>query len=322
MGWKPHQGSGRRLTKKEKKERKKKQIHLKAYGCQLPPDVARRRRVSLSSDGEETEDEDSTQLFAPDDIPTFIVKPKTNTFGIGYSGLLDREDSSKTQRGFVLFEPTLSLTDKKKKLQIAGWYFVYAFISQWSFVRFWYFIGHRIIYCIVQSFSGQAFGVGAFENEDEDIYARDDLSRYDFELGGAPKKKQSTQALLALPSSDLLEGFIRPTQSEDVPKVFPVPYLPRDFVPIHRSQKSRFDVKPRTETEKGRHDLNAYQRATILHEVLDMTGEPLDTHIERTEIKLEKKPTADEIVAQALAQIRKTVKKIDHLKLQNAYIDI
>lgn len=122
MGWKPHQGSGQRLTKREKKERKKKQVHMKAYGCQLPPDAARsRRRASLSSDGEDSEEEDSTQLFAPDDVPTFIVKPKTNTFGLGYSGLLDREDSSTVQRGFVLFEPTLSLTDKKKKLQIAGY---------------------------------------------------------------------------------------------------------------------------------------------------------------------------------------------------------
>ena len=120
MGWKPHQGSGRRLTKKEKKERKKKQEHLKAYGCELPSDSARRGRLTLTSDGEDTEDEDSAQLFAPDDVPTFIVKPKTNTFGLGYSGLLGHQDSSTVQRGFVLFEPTLSLTDKKKKLQIAG----------------------------------------------------------------------------------------------------------------------------------------------------------------------------------------------------------
>ena len=28
MGWKPHQGSGQRLTKREKKERKKKQVHI------------------------------------------------------------------------------------------------------------------------------------------------------------------------------------------------------------------------------------------------------------------------------------------------------
>ena len=238
MGWKPHQGTGRRLTKKEKKERKKREIHMKAYSCELPPAAA---RTSQTSDGEDS-DEDSSQLFAPDDVPTFIVRPKTNTFGLGYSGLLPREESSSTQRGFVLFEPTLSLTDKKKKLQIAG----------------------------------QAFGVGAFENEDEDIYARDDLSRYDFELGSDPKKRIPKQQL-ALPSPDLVDGFVRPTKKEPIPKEFALPYLPRDFVPIHRNQKSRFDVKPLTDVEMkglGRHDLNAHQRAALLHDVLDMSDQP------------------------------------------------
>ena len=30
--------------------------------------------------------------------------------------------------------------------------------------------------------TGQAFGVGAYEEEDDDIYQRDDMSRYDFSL--------------------------------------------------------------------------------------------------------------------------------------------
>jgi hypothetical protein len=30
--------------------------------------------------------------------------------------------------------------------------------------------------------AGQAFGVGAFEEDDEDVYARDDMSNYDFSL--------------------------------------------------------------------------------------------------------------------------------------------
>ena len=31
--------------------------------------------------------------------------------------------------------------------------------------------------------AGQAFGVGAYEEDDDDIYQRDDMSRYDFALG-------------------------------------------------------------------------------------------------------------------------------------------
>ena len=32
------------------------------------------------------------------------------------------------------------------------------------------------------SIHGQAFGVGAFEADDDDIYEREDMSRYDFSL--------------------------------------------------------------------------------------------------------------------------------------------
>ena len=32
------------------------------------------------------------------------------------------------------------------------------------------------------SIRGQAFGVGAFEEDDDDIYAREDLTTYDFSL--------------------------------------------------------------------------------------------------------------------------------------------
>nr|CAG4643013.1 EOG090X013U [Ilyocryptus agilis] len=279
MGWKPNQGVGERLTKKEKKERKKREKHLRAYTCGLPPGYGKKQ----SSDGEtsDEDDEESEQLFAPDDVPTYVVQPKTNTFGLGYSGLMPMgtNTSSRGSAGFVLFEPTLSLTDRNKKLKIAG----------------------------------QAFGVGAFEREDADIYAKDDMSQYDFELGG-PKQKKPNSQLLALPSSDLLDGFVRSTnKAESKQKSYPLPVIPRDFVPIHRSQKSRFDVKPMTETEfrgLGRHDLNAHHRAAIMEEVLEIP--PGSTEAESGALSSTPAPppgkmTASEIVAQALAQIRKTV---------------
>ena len=237
MGWKPNQGTGRRITKQEKRERRKKAEKLQSYGCTLPYDLAGKSQQQSGSDSDESDD-DATQLFAPDDIPSFIVQPKENTFGLGYSGLVPRGKTALSQSPFVLFEPTLSLTDKRKKLQIAG----------------------------------QAFGVGAFEDEDEDIYAKDDMSRYDFELGGK-KEKTVPSKMLALPSSDVLDGFVRAKKAERLMKTFPLPDLPRDFVPIHRNRKSRFDIQPKSEHEHkglGRHDLNAFQRAKILNEVLEL----------------------------------------------------
>ncbi|XP_059351894.1 LOW QUALITY PROTEIN: G patch domain-containing protein 1-like [Daphnia carinata] len=275
MGWKPNQGVGERLTKKAKRERRKKYEETKKYGCDLPSGLQQREIRQQTSDGEETGDESDDQLYAPDDVPAFVVKPKTNLFGLGYTGLMPHHitSSSAPKSGFVLFEPTLKLTDRKKKLQIAG----------------------------------QAFGVGAFENEDEDIYSKDDMSQYDFELGGAKSKKKGSN-MLALPCSDVLDGFVRAKQNEPIFKRYPPPVIPKDFVPIHRSQHSRFDVKPMTQAELsglGRHDLNANQRAAILNEVLSMPPEtpqapgPLET--------VSTPLTPAEVVAQALIQIKKNI---------------
>lgn len=275
MGWKPNQGVGERLTKKEKKERRKRYEETRKYGCDLPSGLQQREIRQQTSDGEETGDESDDQLYAPDDVPAFVVKPKSNLFGLGYTGLMPHHVTASTapKSGFVLFEPTLKLTDRKKKLQIAG----------------------------------QAFGVGAFENEDEDIYSRDDMSQYDFELGGAkPKKKNSN--MLALPCSDVLDGFVRGKQNEPVFKRYPPPVIPKDFVPIHRSLHSRFDVKPMTQAELsglGRHDLNANQRAAILNEVLSMPPETAQAPAPPETVSAPLTPA--EVVAQALIQIKKNI---------------
>nr|SVE73388.1 EOG090X013U [Daphnia atkinsoni] len=275
MGWKPNQGVGERLTKKAKKQRRKRHEETRKYGCEMPSTFQQRENRQQKSDGEDTGDESDDQLYAPDDVPAFVVKPKTNMFGLGYSGLMPHHVMSSTapKSGFVLFEPTLKLTDKKKKLQIAG----------------------------------QAFGVGAFENEDEDIYSKDDMSQYDFELGGAKPTKKGSQ-MLALPCSDILDGFVRSKKTEPVSKRYPPPVIPDDFVPIHRSIHSRFDVKPMTQAELsglGRHDLNANQRAAILNEVLNMPPETPQVPIPPETIPTPLTPA--EVVAQALIQIKKNI---------------
>lgn len=43
--------------------------------------------------------------------------------------------------------------------------------------------------------TGQAFGVGAFEEDDEDIYSADDMSRYDKTLGGIAKDSSKKEEL-------------------------------------------------------------------------------------------------------------------------------
>ncbi|KRT84143.1 hypothetical protein AMK59_1895 [Oryctes borbonicus] len=149
----------------------------------------------------------------------YIKQPKSNTFGLGYEGL----DKSHMN----LFKSTqLVVKDKdNKKLSI----------------------------------SGQAFGVGAFENEDEDIYARDDMSQYDFEL--TSEKKLSVQEAK---SNTIFDSFVLskipllPTQT------FTPPVIPHSFSGKHKIKKSRFEPIPEDKVE--RKDMTATIRAKYIGE--------------------------------------------------------
>lgn len=88
------------------------------------------------------------------------------------------------------------------------------------------------------SIRGQAFGVGAFEAEDDDIYAKDDMSNYDFTSG--PEKRSKSRWDKRDRGSSCLEGFV-PAKNQTRPKkIYPPPELPKDFVPRHKEKKSRF----------------------------------------------------------------------------------
>lgn len=93
----------------------------------------------------------STVKFAPDDCMTIDFSLKSDTFGLGYSfkKLTSLEKPSNRTEQVLLIKDHKS----KKSFQIKG----------------------------------QAFGVGAFEDEDEDIYDKNDFSYYDFSLEESTK---------------------------------------------------------------------------------------------------------------------------------------
>lgn len=257
MGWKPGQGVGPRVTKIEKRKTKKRNVNKKIYGCSLPNEEFKNIHSDTESSGND-DDDDEEILFAPDDYEPFRSKPKDNYFGIGYSGLERR-----SVLGHVnLFDtPTFKIQDKNKKLSIRG----------------------------------QAFGVGAFEADDEDIYARDDMSRYDFTLGPA-ETKESSRSIKGNKSSRVkcLEGFVSAKNQLERKKVYNPPELPRDFKPIHVIKQSRFSPQAEPENMEGnykrkglgRHDLNAESRSVILGESSSnssqTTGSPAANIIART----------------------------------------
>ncbi|XP_028166555.1 G patch domain-containing protein 1 homolog isoform X2 [Ostrinia furnacalis] len=232
MGWRPGQGTGDRLTKAEKKKAKKQH---KVYGCYMPPEMRK------ENEGTADESEDSTNsefeydtLFAPDDYEPYVLQRKNDRFGLGYSGL-----SRHSVLGNLVGEygsdagtsrSHLVMKEKGKKVSIRG----------------------------------QAFGVGAFEADDEDIYATEDMSHYDFTLGGAEDKKKAVKQ----GGANVLEGFVKAVKPLPAVASYPAPALPRGYAPA--PLKTRFDqpgpaVKQRDQG-LGRHELSAEARGAMLGE--------------------------------------------------------
>ena len=246
MGWRSGQGIGPRLNRKQKARMI--EANHRMYGCKLPKGFSREEEEKEAEEEEDIDPKYRGFLFAPDDVPEFLSKPKDNLFGIGYKGL-DRPSFATHINLFEPPQPTLSLTTKSGQKKI--------------------------------KFSGQAFGVGAYEEEDDDIYARDDMSRYDFELGPAgaggrgkgPRDRRSRWDEAAVEeAAKCIEGFHIATTKSNVKKSFPAPSLPRHFTPKPGGRRSRFDV-PKDEVLKTTNPTPS-QRQQALSLPKDVPTEP------------------------------------------------
>lgn len=265
MGWKPGQGVGPRLSKAEKRrtQTENKQKGVKIYGCSLPDQLEKEEltksqnsaNINETDDDEDDSNDDYKDFtFAPDDYEPYIVKPKDNYFGVGYSGL-DRKNILSNHIDF--FGPSLVMQDKKKKLSIRG----------------------------------QAFGVGALEEEDEDIYAKEDMSQYDFEFDckstrveGKRGEQRLSQPVLAVASSESgsLEGFLQGSLNTIKRTFFPPPKLPHTFDPQHKIKKSRFEDKSTVDNSQRNqgvygYNLTANERAVLLNELHVENNENITT---------------------------------------------
>ncbi|XP_052902150.1 G patch domain-containing protein 1 homolog [Anopheles moucheti] len=247
MGWREGQGIGERQTKGEKKRANertsKEQYIMKMYGCEIPGRTE--QNIATEDDGDDGTDSSESDYeitFAPDDFDPLVAALKDNTFGLGYSGL----DRGGTSKAFRLFD-TLEVVDRNnKKLSIRG----------------------------------QAFGIGALEDDDDlDVYARDDMTRYDFSLEDRTKSKRAIEAKKSGSEANTLEGFCPANSARKLAKrVFRVD-VPGGFKPRNwEERRSRFDPidegrakKIQQENEHkikglGRHDLDPKERGAILGE--------------------------------------------------------
>ncbi|NXC45769.1 GPTC1 protein, partial [Penelope pileata] len=266
MGWKEGQGIGPRV--KRKPRRQKPDPEVKIYGCALPPGL------SEGSEDEEDEYQPENVTFAPKDVMPVDLTPKENIHGLGYKGL----DPSQALFGASGREHVnLFAGDSEDPSNLIG---------DLRSSR-----GRKL------GITGQAFGVGALEEEDDDIYAPETLSKYDMVLKDeepgdglygwtAPKqyksKKGSETEVKYI--GKILDGFSLGSKPSTPNKIYLPPDLPRNYRPVHyfrpviAAGNENYHLQKALEestgklvsdtTQQSRHALNASQRREQLGETV------------------------------------------------------
>lgn len=216
----------------------------KVYKCDMGP---MRRPRSDSQDSESSSSDDDEELvFDEDEYDSIFDNFKTNRFGLEYKGLdkgnfftIVGAEAPNIQNNYGALS-TFTMVDQNKK---------------------------RV------TIKGQAFGVGAFEEDDDDIYGRDDMSKYDFRLDTQKENGPSKSSKTA--ERSFIVGFTDASKTVRIKtkNLFKV-MLPHGFEPRNwLKRKSRFgpETVPSTSQVKGpsdkvigRHDLTPDQRGQIL----------------------------------------------------------
>lgn len=224
------------------------------------------------NDESDTSDEDEI-TFAPDDFDPYILNMKNNTFGLGYSGLKSNLTVTSTANRHVnLFQTFVDRTNKKFVI------------------------------------SGTAFGVGALEEEDDDIYAVDDMSNYDRTMENEVKSKAKKPPKTT--DASIIEGFSKASINDSQARVFSVD-IPRNYTPRNwLNRRSRFEPLDRIRTEVieaqnrhkklglGRHDLKPDERGSLLNE--DKPKPPAIDKVELEKIQAAKKEESARKISELL----------------------
>ncbi|KAI5695092.1 hypothetical protein M8J75_010709 [Diaphorina citri] len=266
MGWKPGQGIGPRLSRREKQAATARDLSRpKVYGCAMPGDREGAAGKGQEEEEEEEEECESGFTYAPNEYVQYLVKPKDDEFGLGYKGLDRKPVLSSEKRGFNLFD--LDEPPGRNEAQDSG----VTFIGR----------NNKKI-----KIHGQAFGVGAFEVEDDDIYATEDMSRYDTSLAPtgtrAPREPKSKPRGPKEPREGELEGFHLCEAQCVFGKFFPPPVLPPNYVPRAPALGTalRTPANSLPPDIPGDHPIkharSAFERAAILDEPLPFVP-PVDS---------------------------------------------
>ncbi|XP_078524665.1 G patch domain-containing protein 1 isoform X1 [Lissotriton helveticus] len=263
MGWKEGQGVGPRVKRKPRRQRS--DPEMKMYGCSLPPTGSDR------SEDEDDEYQPENVTFAPKDTIPIDFTLKDNVQGLGYKGL----DPLKAFFGTSQESLNVFTDGSEKTRSLIG------DVRQSK--------GRKL------GITGQAFGVGALEEDDDDIYGTDFLSKYDTVIKDedpgdglfgwtAPKeyKKQKAVQKDIQYVGKILDGFSLASVSSAPRKIYLPPDLPKDYKPVHyfrpvlvaNSEHShalqvmlKSSEKPESALpQQGRHQLSSSKRRELLGE--------------------------------------------------------
>uniref|UniRef100_A0A0N5A8B8 G-patch domain-containing protein n=1 Tax=Syphacia muris TaxID=451379 RepID=A0A0N5A8B8_9BILA len=156
-------------------------------------------------------------LFSPQDIESFALRSHEGTHGLGYEGL---KKSDILSENYGVLEAAMKIKAKSKGIR------------------------------------GQAFGVGAFEDDDVNIYTDYDLTQYDYSIG-------NDDSAPLLPQTDT---FVVSSQRY-CRRCFPdPPRVPPNFRPIHKPIFFDIHIMPDSIKKFG-DNMTQFQRAKYLGEV-------------------------------------------------------
>jgi hypothetical protein len=193
--------------------------------------------------------------------------------------------------------------------------------------------------------SGQAFGVGEYEDEEDvDVYQQDSMEKYDF---GLDNKKQHKEAQKILNKSygfgafdddvSIMKKFALSKKKQEPAKVFPAPQVPANFNLRHKFPENNDEPKDVLAIEGGKHDsMNTYlksvsERSNLLGEevikpdsVFDLISPADREFLKQQKMKNEEKPVVEKneklpVADQSTSQSREKAKEIDKEKKMKRY---
>ena len=124
----------------------------------------------------------------------------------------------------------------------------------------------------VSGMKGQAFGVGAFEEDDDDIYAQENMNDYDFELGPSkPSDKRSAHEI----GIGINEGFVKATLKTEVFEIV-THHVPTNYKPrLPESLRNTIISVSKNEPEKKSDNLQMKSvQIKITDQKLPLKGKP------------------------------------------------